>query len=130
MTNQEMPKPFASSFDPRDFGATGDGKQLDTRPVQKALDASSAIGGGTVRLTRGTYLIGTLFLRSNVTLHLEPAATLLGSTDLRDYSASVARCGFTKEPHLDKCLIYAGNVENIAITGRGTIDGQGAAVKG
>jgi hypothetical protein len=130
MTDQEGIRQASGLFDVSRFGASGDGRHLDTTAIQTAIDACSANRGGTVLLAPGTYLSGTLFLKNNVTLHLEPAATLLGSTNLQDYSPKVARCGFTKEYHLDKCLIYAGNVQNVGITGRGMVDGQGAAFKG
>ena len=130
MSEQEGIRQASGLFDVGRFGACGDGRRLDTTAIQAAIDACSGSGGGTVRLAPGTYLTGTLFLKSNVTLQLEPAATLLGSTNLQDYSSKVARCGFTKEYHLDKCLIYAGNVENVGIIGCGTVDGQGASFKG
>ena len=60
----------------RDFGAVGDGKTLDTAAIQKALDA-----GGIVHFPAGTYLTGTIYLRSNGGLDLAPGATILGSPD-------------------------------------------------
>ncbi len=117
-------------FDVREFGAAGDGAALDTSAIQRAIDVCAVAGGGTVLFSAGRFLTGTLFLRSNVTLHLENTAAILGSKDLKDYSTDVERCGFINETHIDKCLIYAGNVENVAIVGQGTIDGQGAAFKG
>lgn len=111
----------------RSFGAVGDGTTLDTAAIQAAIDACAASSGGTVVVPAGTFLTGTLRLKSNVTLHLEPRAVLLGSTNLADYASDIAPCGFVSEACIDKCLIYAENAENIAITGRGTIDGQGAA---
>lgn len=111
----------------RDYGAVGDGITLDTKAIQAAIDACAADGGGTALAPSGRFLTGTLFLKSNVTLHLETAATILGSADPRHYASDIQRCGFVNESSIDKCLIYAEDVENIAITGRGTIDGQGAA---
>jgi len=100
------------------FGAIGDGATKDTQALQAAIDAAERAGGGTVYFPPGTYLSGTLFLKSNVTLHLEAGATLLGSTDIKDYASH-------------RSLIHAEDVRNIAITGRGTIDGQGGgAVEG
>ncbi|MHC4799158.1 MAG: glycosyl hydrolase family 28-related protein, partial [Planctomycetota bacterium] len=66
-------------------GAVGDGKVKDTLAIQKVIDAANAVGGGTVYFPAGSYLSGTLYLKSKVTLHLEAGATLLGSTDLNDY---------------------------------------------
>src|SRR5690349_19525792 len=99
--------PQTSSFSVRDYGAQGDGFHLDTCAIQQAIDACAETGGGLVRVPPGIYLTGTLFLKSNVTIHLEPAAKILASTDIKEYSASVASCGFPKEFYLDKCLVYA-----------------------
>ncbi|MGC8863261.1 MAG: glycoside hydrolase family 28 protein [Armatimonadota bacterium] len=117
-------------YDIRDFGAVGDGVTLNTAAIQRAIDACAANHGGTVIVPAGRFLTGTLRLKSNVTLRLETRAVLVGSTNLADYAVDIARCGFERERHIDKCLIYAENAENIAISGRGIIDGQGAAFKG
>ncbi|HLH17227.1 MAG TPA: glycosyl hydrolase family 28 protein [Bryobacteraceae bacterium] len=102
----------AADFDVKSYGAAGDGRTLDTAAIQKAIDAAGA-HGGTVVFPAGRFLSGTITLRSNVTLHLSPGAVLLGSTRMADYNP--------------KHLIYATGVENIAIEGGGTIDGQGDA---
>lgn len=114
-------------FNIRDFGAVGDGQTPDTVAVQAAIDACARNAGGAVLVPAGRYLIGTLFMKSHVTLHLAPTAVLLGSTNLRDYATGIERCGFVNETCIDKCLIYGENAENVAITGQGIIDGQGAA---
>ena len=72
-------------YNVRDYGALPDGKTLATQPIQKAIDAASGAGGGTVVCPQGTFRSGTLYLKNNVTLSLEPGATLLGSTDPHDY---------------------------------------------
>jgi hypothetical protein len=116
-----------AAFDVRSFGATGDGRHLDTAAIQAAVDACHAHQGGTVAVPAGRYLIGTIVLKSDVILSLDPAATLLGTTDLAQYATNVASCGFATESAIDPCLIYAENAKRIGITGRGTIDGQGAS---
>ena len=58
--------PVGATFNPRDFGAVGDGSKLDTAAIQAAIDAAANAGGGTVVLPPGTYLSGTLFLKSGV----------------------------------------------------------------
>ena len=119
--------PGAGAFNVRAFGAVGDGRTLDTAAVQAAIDACSQTAGGTVLVPAGNYLVGTLRLKSNVTLELAATAELLGSKDLTQYATNIARCGFVNETAIDKCLLYAEHAERIAIIGRGTVDGQGAA---
>ena len=78
-----------ASFNVRAFGAAGDGATLDTKAINAAMDAASKAGGGTVVLPAGTYLSGTVRLRSNITLWLEPGATLRGTKDLMQYQTAV-----------------------------------------
>lgn len=92
-------------------GAKGDGRTLDTAAIQRAIDSCSATGGGVVEFPNGRFLSGTIELKSHIALRLSPGATLLGSSKIEDYT----------RPH----LIYARNVENIAIEGGGYIDGNG-----
>ena len=75
----------AQTCDPRDFGAKGDGTTKDTTAIQGAIDACAGKGGGTVRLTAGTYLSAPIVLKSNITLELDAGATLIGSADRADY---------------------------------------------
>ena len=73
------------SLNVTDFGAVGDGIALNTSAIQNAIDACNRQGGGTVRFPAGSYLTGTIQIKSNVTLKLEKNATLAGSTDAADY---------------------------------------------
>lgn len=116
-----------ATYNVRDYGAKGDGQAMDTAAIQSAIDACAAAKGGRVLFPAGEYVTGTIRLKSNVTLHLAPTATILGSTDPVDYATDIARCGFVNETAIDKCLIYAEGAENIGITGTGTIDGRGWA---
>ena len=102
-------------FDVREYGAAGDGKTLDTKAIQAALDAAAASGGGTVRLQRGTFLSGTIELPSRITLQLDAGAVLLASSRQEDFTA--------------RALIHAEKAENITVQGRGMIDGHGAISK-
>lgn len=107
------------------FGAVADGRTKDTEAIQAAIDAAHAAGGGAAYLPPGTYLSGGIELRSRVTLHLEAGATLLGSTDLADYpphEGPPADCDAGQ-----RHLVFARGASDIAITGAGTIDGQGQA---
>ena len=110
----------APTCNPRDFGAKADGTTKDTAAIQKAIDACAAKGGGTVRLTAGTYLSAPIVLKSNITLQLDEGATLLGSPDHADYPAKIE----FRLPAVQG-LVSATNAENVAITGEGTIDGNG-----
>jgi polygalacturonase len=115
---------LSSVFNPRLFGAQGDGRTLDTQAMQSAIESCSRRGGGTVFVPAGRYLVGTLFLQDHVTLHLEAGATLLGSQNPADYPVTSNRWEGAEQ--LTYAPLIAGNgLENIAIMGRGTIDGQG-----
>lgn len=109
------------------FGAIGNGVVKDTQALQKAIDTAEKAGGGTVFFPPGTYLSGTLFLKSNVTLHLAAGATLLGSTDLKDYPIRRPGLRSYTETYAIHSLLYGENLHHIAIEGRGTIDGNGGA---
>lgn len=110
----------AATCNPRDYGAKADGATKDTAAIQSAIDACVKKGGGKVELTAGTYVSAPIELGSNINLHLDKGATLLGSPDHADYPGKM-------EFHLadSKPLIGAANAENVAITGEGTIDGNG-----
>ena len=113
-----------SVFNVRDFGAVGDGAALDTGALNRAIGAAAAAGGGTVYLPPGKYLTGTVELKSHVTLEIEAGATILGSENPDDYPSTKSVWGDDTE--MMAPLIFAADAENITITGRGTIDGQGA----
>lgn len=112
-------------YDVRQFGAKGDGETVDTPAIQKAIDTCAKQGGGVVVLQGGTFLSGTVVLKSNVTLHVEAGATLLGSRDMDHYPDITPRIHYLYRPRFTKAMIYAERAEHIGISGRGTIDGQG-----
>lgn len=110
-----------------DYGAVSDTTRLSTTAIQRAIDECSAAGGGTVLVPSGSYKIGSIMLRSHVTLNLENGATLYGSTDIKDYTP-VKTDYVSLRTHTPTIqLIYADKVESVAITGQGTIDGRGKA---
>lgn len=118
----------ARIYNVRAYGARGDGESLDTAAVQKAIDACTAAGGGTVLVPAGTFLIGSVELKSNVTLQIAAAGKLLGSPTGRDYHA-VDAIPLTGDSTLEDgnwALLYAVHAHHVTIEGPGTIDGQGS----
>jgi len=110
-----------------DFGAIGDGITKDTKALQQAIDSCAEAGGGTVLVPSGSYISGTIYLKSNVELHLSAGATILGSPDREDYNSDdifPENGAFSSENVTGAHLIIAYCQENIAITGTGTIDGN------
>ncbi|MDD4014476.1 MAG: glycosyl hydrolase family 28 protein [Petrimonas sp.] len=112
-------------WDPYDFGAKGDGKTIDTKAIQTAIDNCYFNGGGKVVLNSGTFVSGTIILKSNVCLHIEAGATLLGSKNINDYPDITPSLLYLYTNRFTRYLIYAEKAENISVTGRGTIDGRG-----
>jgi polygalacturonase len=132
---QESPSSATSSHDlgartynVRDFGAKGDGVTLDTAALQAAIDACTKDQGGTVLVPTGVFVIGTIEMKSNVTLRIAAQGKLLGSSDGKQYRAAdgIPLSGDATLNDGNVGLIFAVKAENIAIEGPGTIDGQGA----
>ena len=117
-------------YDVREFGAVGDGETLDTAAIQQAVDACHAAGGGTVLVPPGTYLTGTVYLKSRVNLHLSSGTTLLGSPRREDYNADDVfpeNPVFSRENVTGAHLVIAYQADRVSITGEGTIDGNSGA---
>lgn len=109
-----------------DYGAKGDAETLDTQAIQSAIDACHQAGGGRVYLHNGSFLSGTIYLRSNVTLYIENGAVLLGSRHQKDYPVTTSNHPSYHGTFLtNRMLIYAEDATNISIEGNGTINGQG-----
>jgi len=111
-------------FNVRDFGAVPDGRTLNTAAFARAVAAAHAAGGGTVLVPAGRYLTGSVHLESNLTLDLEAGSVLLYSGDPADSPLVESRWEST-DAWAHGSLIYANGKENIAIVGRGRLDGQG-----
>lgn len=112
------------TYDVRDFHAAGDGKTKDTAAIQDAIDKCSEAGGGIVLLAGGTFVSGTLYLKSNVFLEIDASAILLASPDIEDYGADTHRNRYRNETNLDRCFLYAEDAENVGIYGYGEINGN------
>lgn len=116
-----------STFNVLDYGAKGDGSTDDAAAIQKAIDQCNEEGGGTVLFPKGhTFMAGPIQLKSNVEIHLEVGATLLANPDESIYQLST----FGDNRGEGMMWLWCDSIENLAITGRGTIDGNGVAFMG
>src|SRR5688500_16053504 len=106
---------LAQDYNILSYGAKADCVTLNTAHIQSAINAAHDKGGGRVVIPAGSFLAGTIILKSNVELHLLKGAILLGSTDPKNYSK------------LNRwlALVMADGQSNVSITGQGIIDGQG-----
>lgn len=117
----------AADFNVTGYGAKGNGVTDDAKAIQRAIDACSASGGGSVIIPSGkTFMAGPLHLKSNVDLHLQPNSVLLANPDEAVYTESAFR-GNRGEGMM---WISGKDIQNISITGRGRIDGNGVAFMG
>ena len=108
---------WAKDYNVEDFGAKADGHTLNTRIIQKAIDYVSSHGGGRLVFQAGNFVTGSIYMKSNVTLHLEHGASILGSNNPFDYVI---------DPYIKwSSMIFALKQDNIAITGKGTVNGRG-----
>jgi polygalacturonase len=110
----------AQSYNILDFGAVADASSINTESIQKAIDKCFDNGGGMVYVPSGTFITGTIYLKSNVNLHLESGSTLKGSSNLNDY-APFERTGYGPSNY---GVLFTLKAENVSITGQGTIDGN------
>ncbi|WP_238653646.1 glycoside hydrolase family 28 protein [Paenibacillus piscarius] len=108
-----------------DYGAQRDSGVPATQAITDAIAAADRDGGGTVYVPAGTFLTGAVRLRSNIELHLSPGAVLSFSTDPADYPPVESRWeGVKREVHTP--CIYGAGLNNVSVTGSGTLDGNGA----
>lgn len=115
--NPALPQIPEKFFDVKNFGAVGDGVATNTIAIQSAIDAASAAGGGVVQIPPGIYLCGPIKLASKINLHLE-AGALLRMLPLGKYPGGLVS---------PENFITGDKLQDVAITGGGAIDGQGAA---
>jgi polygalacturonase len=129
------PASIAPAYNVRAFGATGDGKTLDTGAINQAIAAAAAAGGGTVQFPAGTYLSFSIRLQSHITLQLDAGSEILAATaapGFGDYDTAEPNDWGDKlhyqdfgHSHFHNSLIWGENLVDIAITGPGLICGQG-----
>ncbi len=129
----------AADFDVRAHGAKGDGITLDSPAINRAIEAASAAGGGTVRFPAGTYLSFSVRLKSHITLQFDAGATLLAATPsavLGGYDAPEPNEWGDQHQYQDfghshwhNSLIWGENLENVSIIGPGRIDGTKGLVR-
>jgi polygalacturonase len=121
----------SSVYNIKTFGATGDGKTLDTPAINKTIDAAAAAGGGTVYFPAGNYLSVSIHLKSNIALYLDQGATIVAAD-----TSNSARYNPPEPNEWDKyqdfghshwhnSLIWGENLTNVSILGPGTIWGKG-----
>ncbi len=129
-----------ATFNVRTYGATGDGKTIDTPAINKGIDAVAAAGGGTLVFPAGTYVCFTIHLKSNVDILLSRGCTILAADSPRD-GETTGYNGGTYDPagpaqpweayqdyghnHWPNSLFYGDNISNFSIAGPGLIHGKG-----
>ncbi len=107
-----------------DYGAVGDGETLNTSFIQEAINTCAENGGGKVIIPPGEYLSGSLFMKSNISVEVFPGAVLIFSDDIENCPIVDGRWeGIERKVYAS--LFTGHDLENIAITGRGKIDGRG-----
>ena len=130
-----FPPNSGQAFNVRAFGATGDGRTLDTDAINKAIEAAAAGGGGTVQIPAGTYLSFSIRLKSHITLHLGQGSVIVAaaeapgfgaydSAEPNDWGDKFQYQDFNQS-HIHNSLIWGDNLEDVAITGPGLIYGKG-----
>jgi polygalacturonase len=125
--NRIIPPTFPQKdFSVTTYGAVGDGKTDCSKAFKNAIEKCHTGGGGRVVVPKGIYLTGTLHLLSNVNLHISKEAVIKFSTTTKKYLPVVYSRWEGVECMNYSPLIYAYEQENIAVTGEGVLDGQGA----
>ncbi|NCU04508.1 MAG: glycoside hydrolase family 28 protein, partial [Chitinophagaceae bacterium] len=129
--NKKLPVVIAPKFrkdtvNIKKFGAVPDGNTLNTKAINNAIETLAKRGGGVVLVPAGLWLTGPIVLKSNINLHVAASATLLFTTDKSQYP--LVKANWEGLPQMrNQSPISATNASNIAITGKGIIDGNGDA---
>ena len=128
------PAPGSGTYDVKSFGASGNGKTVDSPAINRAIEAAAAAGGGTVRFPAGMYLCYSIHLKSNVALYLEQAATIAaadptssgtGGYDLAEPKTAWDAYQDFGHNHWHNSLLWGEGLENVSIFGPGLIWGRG-----
>ncbi|MDB4903754.1 MAG: glycoside hydrolase family 28 protein [Mucilaginibacter sp.] len=120
----------AHFYNIKDFGAVGDGINLDSKAMNKAIDAAANAGGGTIYFPAGNYLSGSIHLKSNISLFIDQGATIIAAsvTAENGYDEEEASVNTTYQDsghsHWHNSLIWGENLHDISILGQGTIWGK------
>ena len=115
----------AQNFNVVDFGAVSGAKAINTVAINKAILNCSNSGGGRVVIPAGEFLTGTIYLKSNVNLHLEQGAKLIGSLNINDYDLMPKGYYYSGKNYMG--ILFGNDIKNISITGNGVIDGRGTS---
>ncbi|MGZ3766550.1 MAG: rhamnogalacturonidase, partial [Mucilaginibacter sp.] len=115
----------------RSFGAKGDGKNLDSKAINNAIDSAAKTGGGTVYLPAGNYLSGSIHLKSNISLYVDQGATIIATDEdpgsAYDQAEKTVNTIYQDygHSHFHDALLWGENIHNVSILGPGTIWGKG-----
>jgi len=118
-------------FNVKRYGAIGDGKNLDSKAINKAIDAAENAGGGTVLIPAGNYLSGSIHLKSNISLFIDQGATIIAAPVSKENDYDDEEAGKNTiyqdsgHSHWHNSLIWGENLHDISILGQGTIWGKG-----
>lgn len=124
----------AQVYNVKDYGASGDGVHLDHIAINKAIEVCASHGGGEVLVPAGKYLCGSIHLKSNIDLHVDAGAEIIGAPEsMNAYDTAEIFVGkqYQDGGHtfFHNSLIWGENLYNVSITGRGMINGGGVTQK-
>ena len=114
-------------YNPIEYGAVADGRTVSTKAVQAAIDDCHKAGGGTVLLTGGRFVSGTIYLKSGIRLVIDRTAELVMSGNIGDYGEDTHYNRYVNETEMDRCFLFAQDAEQIEICGGGLIAGNAQA---
>ena len=130
ITTTAHTQPFNIFFNVKEYGAKGDGKALDSKAINKAIEAASKSGGGTVFVPAGNYLCGSIHLLNNISLFIDQGATIVAATVSAENEYDEEEPGANNKfqdpghSHWHNSLIWGEDLHDISILGQGAINGQ------